>query len=177
MSPLRRMLIPFLLVVLSPITTSFLTSSISRADTGRFTLWTVDRLDMEYYKYREGYRNPYLLDEGATEGGQGIDTAEGYRPMPLVDGAELHVDIDILKYGYWRNRFHMASDQYKHVRYVGWEYEAGVDLARFPQYSLPFEIFEHHHSQHGLEYVNPRGDRFPVEDTYGIRFKFIERQR
>lgn len=147
---------------------SFLTSGRTRAEAGnRFSLWTVDRLDMEYYKYRAGYRNPYLIDPGG-------DTVDGYQPMPLADGAELHMDLDVLRYGYFRNRFHMASDQFKHVKYVGWEYETGLDLARFPNYPLPFDIFQHHHSQHGLEYVNPRGDRFPVEDTYGIRFKFIE---
>ncbi len=90
-----------------------------------------------------------------------------FRPMRMQDGAELHMDLDIVQYGYWRNRFHMAEDQYKHVRHVGWEWEAGL--------SLPYvDLFEHHHSQHGLEYVNPRGDSFPVQDTYGIRFKFIE---
>lgn len=131
-----------------------------------WSLFEVDRLDMEYYKYKTGYRNPYLI-----EGGD--DTPDGYKPMPLVDGAELHMDLGIAEYVYWRNRFHMASDEHKHVRYVGWEYENGIDLERIVP-TLPFEIFQHHHSQHGLEYVNPRGDKFPVEDTYGIRFKFIE---
>ncbi len=142
----------------------------SRACASTFSLFEVDRLDMEYYKYRNGYRNPYLITSGD-------DTTDGYRPMVLVDGSELNMNLSIAKYMYWRNRFHMASDQYKHVKYVGWEYEGGLDISSLTSSTIPVELFQHHHSQHGLEYVNPRGDKFPVEDTYGIRFIFINRMK
>lgn len=135
-----------------------------------YTLFSVDRLEMDYYKYRTGYRNPYLITSGD-------DTEDGYRPMALVDGSDLQMDLGIADLLYWRNRFHMGSDEFKHVKYVGWEYEVGVDTSRVTSHTIPVELFQHHHSQHGLEYVNPRGDKFPVEDTYGIRLKFIEREK
>lgn len=129
-----------------------------------FSLWDVDRLDMEYYKYRPGYRNPYFVEYGSDKG-------DGYAPMVMDNGAELHLDVSSQDVLYWRNRFHMATDQNKHVKHVGWEWEWGVNGSRW---KAPVDLFVHHHSQHGLEYINPRGDRFPVEDTYGIRFKLIE---
>ncbi len=80
-----------------------------------YSLWSVDRLDMDYYKYRPGMRDSYFVEEGNGEN----DSIDGYRPMQFQDGADLHMDLGVMEYLYWRNRFHMDEDEYKHVKHVG----------------------------------------------------------
>ncbi len=121
-----------------------------------YSLWEVDDLSMEYYKYREQFRDPYFIEQ------------DGHTYKPMSSGAELKMNLSLLKYSYWDNRIHMASDETNVVKHVGWEWEAGLHLPYI-------DLFSHHHSRHGLEYQNPRGDRFPVEDYFGIRFRFIEK--
>lgn len=130
----------------------FVVNSILQAK--EYSLWSVDELNMEYYRYERDYRDPYFIEP------------DGRTYKPMRDGAELNMNLSVLKWLYWDNRMHMGMDQTSQVRHVGWEWEAGL--------RLPYiDIFSHHHSRHGLEYINPRGDRFPVEDYVGIRFKFI----
>ncbi len=129
-------------------------SSTSQAK--EFSLWEVNELNLEYYKYRGQFRDPYFIEQ------------DGSTYKPMRDGAELNMNLSVLKWLYWDNRYHMAMDETSQVRHVGWEWEAGLRLKYI-------DLFSHHHSRHGLEYINPRGDRFPVEDFYGIRFKFIDR--
>lgn len=113
----------------------------------------IQDLSVEYWKYEGLYRNSYLAEKSGD-------------PMQLQDGAALNLRLNPINYTYIDNRIHMASDTDRHVRYVGWEWEAGV------QYKM-IDVFEHHHSQHGLEYINPRGDGFPLENSYGVRIHII----
>lgn len=124
-----------------------------------FRLLDVDELSMEYFKYREALRDPYFINSDGT-------------PMQFQDGAALNMNLRILDLGlvhlYSRNYIHMGQDTERHVKHVGWEWENGIGTKYL-------DAFLHHHSRHGLEYINPRGDRFPVEDTYGVRLKLINR--
>lgn len=113
----------------------------------------IQDLSVEYWRYEGVYRNSYLVKQDDS-------------PMQLQDGAALNLRLNPINYTYIDNRIHMASDTDRHVRYVGWEWEAGV------QYKM-IDVFEHHHSQHGLEYINPRGDGFPLENSYGVRIHII----
>lgn len=118
-----------------------------------YHLLQVEDLSVEYQRYQGVYRNAYMIDDDG-------------EPMQFSDGAAMNLRLSPINYTYMDNKFHMSSDEYKHVRYVGWEWEAGIHISRV-------DLFEHHHSQHGLEYVNPRGDGFPLENSYGIRVHII----
>lgn len=119
-----------------------------------FSLFDVKEANMEYHKFKSGYRDGYLIDK------------DGTTPIRLEDGGELNLNVRLLNYIYFDNKFHFASDESKSIRQVGWLYEVGI--------KLPYiDVFANHHSQHGVEYISPQGDRFPVQDYYGVRFKFI----
>ena len=81
-------------------------------------------------------------------------------------GAALVWNLDIFKYAYWDNRVHMTTDYSPQVRHVGWQWEFGVRLGHF-------DVLYKHHSQHSLDYENPRGDAYPLEDMYGVRIHLI----
>lgn len=113
----------------------------------------VNNLSIEYYRYQKGFRDPYLV------GNDGV-------PIQLRDGSALILDWSILGRIYWNNRFHMATDESARVRHAGWEFETGIHLWQI-------DLFRYHHSQHGLEYINPYGASFPVQDAFGIRLNLI----
>lgn len=164
-----RSVLPMLLI--------FLTAQTSQAS--KFSLWSVDQLSMDYFKYRSGMSDSYFTECNSVPG-TGREDLLGNREctrMQFQDGAALNLDLEVLRYAFWRNRFHMSQDQYRHVKHVGWEWEVGLDVSRMTDRVIPLELFQHHHSRHGLEYINPRGDHFPVVDTYGVRLKFIERSK
>lgn len=116
-------------------------------------LLEVKDLSVEYWQYDRDYRNSYLLD------------SEG-RSLQLRDGGAINLNLTPINWTYMDNIFHMANDIDSHPRYVGWKWEAGIRLGRF-------DVFREHHSQHGLEYENPRGDGFPLENSVGIRIRLI----
>lgn len=68
------------------------------------------------------------------------------------------------KHGYWNNRAYFYGDE-SQVRHIGWEYEFGLKL--LPQ----VDLFYYHHSEHSADAESPTGDRFPLEDSIGFRFK------
>lgn len=111
-------------------------------------------MSMEYFKYRGETSDPYLVQEDGS-------------PIPLTTGAALNFNLGLVNnILYWNNRVHEATDNRPSVRHVGWEWEGGLHIGSV-------DIYEHHHSQHGLEYRNPRGDHFPLENTIGIRVHLI----
>lgn len=115
---------------------------------------------MEYFQYRKEFRDPYFVD------------SEG-RYLQMRDGAALNFELGILdSWLYWKNRIHMDMDYTPQPRHVGWEWEAGAHIP-----FIPLDVFQHHHSRHGMEYRHPDGLRFPVEDSVGIRLRLIEKDR
>lgn len=62
---------------------------------------------------------------------------------------------------YWANRVHALSVGPR-VRWVGWEYEAGI---RFPA----LDFFFHHHSEHALDRAHPILQ--PVSNSIAFRWR------
>ncbi len=77
---------------------------------------------------------------------------------------------------YWRNSVHSEGTSNK-FETVGWQYEFAIPLPG------NLELFMAHHSRHNMDQETPQPDaevykqRFPVEDSYGIRFKVYERRK
>lgn len=121
-------------------------------------LWHLNDFSIEYYEYPQGMRDPYFIETD--------NTSKSGRFTQFERGSAVNFDTEILKYGYWDNRVHMDMDDTQ-VRHVGWLWELGLHLGPY------VDVFHNHHSRHGLEYKNPREDRFPVSDQYGVRFTFV----
>lgn len=103
-----------------------------------------------WVEYREiqFLRDPYYPDE---------------KDQEWTRSAEFHWNTTILKYMYWDNNFHFRMDE-SQVRHVGWEYYLGLHVTDW------MDVVKYHHSQHCAECQMER--RFPVEDSYGVRFYF-----
>lgn len=104
--------------------------------------------------------------------------------IPEIPGSQwsyriaTNFDMQILRYGFWRNRVH-GEAAYAKFYSVGWEYDMGIKLGR------QVEIYWHHHSRHTMDidlpfYYDRMQNRFnqidyPVEDSVGIRLILIDR--
>lgn len=121
-------------------------------------LLDLETFNMEYYRL-DAYRDDYAS--------YALDTNESWK-----DGAATNFNLTLLAYDQYRiymdNRVHM-EDTNSQVRHVGWEWETGVDLKLI-------DIFWHHHSQHVLDATVP-GERYPLENYYGVRVNFYERSK
>lgn len=116
----------------------------------------LSEMDIEYFRYHGQYRDPYFVDDQ----GQYIQ---------MRDGAAVNFTLSLLGPLYWKNRIHMDNDARTNTpRHVGWDWEGGIHVPY-----LPLDIYQHHHSRHGLEYQSPYETKFPVEDSYGIRLQLI----
>lgn len=84
----------------------------------------------------------------------------------------LHLDVNVLRYGYINNRVWGLADQHQ-FRWIGLNYQYGVRV-------LPFlDIQAEHFSRHILDKTYPykaSGDRFPVEDSIGINLYLYTKQ-
>lgn len=123
-----------------------------------YRLLDVDRLDLEYTKLNPNNRDPYAPDYTGR----------------WNERAAIKFDVSILGHLYWDNNVHTETIDNGQVKTVGWEWEAGFHLGKY------FDVFQHHHSRHLMDeppqrqYEYPSGSTsFPVENGYGIRFKFI----
>lgn len=146
---------------MSLITTLFWTS-IGTAEpspgvaSGKFRLLDVEHMDIEYLRYHHQYRDPYFVDQD-------------HQYLQMRDGAALNFTLGIRDTIYWKNKIHMDNSQDTTVpKKVGWEWEAGLHLP-----FIPIDVFQYHHSQHGMEYQNPDGEKFPVVDAYGARITLV----
>lgn len=93
--------------------------------------------------------------------------------------AAVTFNLNILEHGFWRNYVHTEGTNAK-VETVGWKYELGVKLP------LGLELGLSHHSEHRMDAGVPRlhdsggnylgVDKFPLEDSVFLRFKFFERK-
>lgn len=68
---------------------------------------------------------------------------------------------------YWDNRtyFYGTSSRVKHV---GWQWELGANI------NSSLQIFYHHHSEHTQDRPAPTMDKFPLEDSIGIRINLLK---
>lgn len=123
-------------------------------------LLEVDHLSSEFW-HTENYRDPYLPEYSTTES----ENSERW-----VGGTAVNFDVNIVRYKrfqmYWDNQAHtdLTTSQ---VRHVGWEYELGFSFYN------KLQLYKYHHSEHCME-CDPE-QRFPLKDTYGVRFIFFDR--
>lgn len=131
--------------------------STSIASAGEYKLLSADRLDVEYTKLMPNNRDPY---------------APQYTGH-WRDRAALKWDISVLGRAYWNNNTHTEMIDTGQVKTVGWEWEAGFHVWKH------LDVYKYHHSRHIMdeEPQTSSGDiitnSFPVEDSYGIRIRFI----
>lgn len=124
----------------------------SSGSAAEYKLLNVRELSAETYEYRGVYRDSYTLQDNG-------------EPRQLTRGGALNLNVDFANAIYMDNHWHLAGDEAQ-VRQVGWQYETGF-------YFRAVELYWHHHSQHVLDQPNPRNDKFPLENWYGIRVTII----
>jgi hypothetical protein len=129
-----------------------------KAEAQQFTKWVqVDYLGISATQFQAN-RDPMTPDIGQDE----------YQAR-----AALEMDLSVAKYLFWENRIHTESVA-STVKTVGWHWIAGI---RF----LPWlDVIHEHHSRHVMdqpqERYNPetgKREKYPVEDSYGIRIHII----
>src|SRR5690606_17563458 len=79
-------------------------------------------------------------------------------------------NLDLFRYrkvGVYFNNFVHTDGTNHQVRSVGWKWDAGVSL------NSKLDVFYKHHSRHVMD--AERDSKFPLENRYGIRFKFISK--
>lgn len=119
-------------------------------------------MDLEYSKLNPNNRDPYAPEYTGR----------------WKDRAALKWDISVFEFLYWRNNVHTEMIDTGQVKTVGWEWEAGLPLGKY------FEVEHHHHSRHIMDepeqqrYNYPdSGSQFPVEDSFLLRIKFINKEK
>lgn len=111
-------------------------------------LLDVDQASVSFMKFKAN-RDPQIYSE------------EHFRHRVQFD-----LGLQFLKYGFWKNNIHLETNR-SQVKTAGWEYDMGVHLGPY------IDVFHHHHSRHVLDSDNDIPGKFPVEDSYGVRFNFI----
>lgn len=118
----------------------------------KLRLLDVDQVYFDYRKIMPGKREGYLPE----------------RDGEWTNGADFNLNIRMLHVFRWDNRFHMDGAESR-LLHAGWEYRLIMDYWNI-------QPFYYHHSQHALEDA-PRGRKFPVEDSVGLRFIVIDRNK
>lgn len=114
---------------------------------------SLDEFSVEYFQY-QARRDAYYPDY----------KTEGH----WVGGSRVNYTLGIMRGLYMSNTLHFSYDNTPQVREGGWIYEAGVRVFKW------LDVYKWHHSRHGMEYKHPDGLKFPVTDTYGVRFNLIK---
>lgn len=111
----------------------------------------VRELSLEYNKYLDGSRFYELPNQ------------------EVKDRIAVNFNIEEFSFLYWNNTVHALTTPYK-VSWIGWKFEIGILL-----FSRKLQLYYGHHSQHYLEGFHQfMGDRFPVNDSIGIRWNLIK---
>lgn len=133
----------------------------SRGKPGDFRFLDLDYFDMLGSKFSCN-RDPLTPD---------ID-CDKYTGRAAVD-----FQVRALEVFYWKNYVHTEGVEAQ-VKTVGWQWELGLDA------SSQVSFFYQHHSRHRMDDANPidydkngQPDKFPVEDSYGIRLHFYINDR
>jgi hypothetical protein len=83
--------------------------------------------------------------------------------------ATANFDLSLLGFLYWDNKVHTEGIDSGAVKTVGWHWFTGARLTGW------LDLFKEHHSYHVMEEQAPEDiGRFPVEDSIGIRVRFID---
>ena len=113
-------------------------------------LLEVDKFDMRAQKFSYR-RDPY------TE----------RNPTDWVYRAAMDFNLSVAKYGFWENELHMEAVEGA-PKTLGWHWFAGARLGG------GVDAIWEHHSQHVME-EEIKGKKFPIEDSFGIRLKFVDK--
>lgn len=119
-------------------------------------------LDVEKMEFRAAHMDPQSRDPYVPQ------YTDRWR-----ERASLQWRVSVLESLYWDNDVHTETIDVGVVKTVGWHWELGL---RINKYIAPFW---EHHSRHVMdekpdERFSGGRHQFPVEDSYGIRFKFVE---
>lgn len=109
----------------------------------------VDEMYIEY-RHAEHLRDPYYPE----------NKDDDWRDL-----AEFRWKWNSYKILFWENNLHLRTDA-SQVRHVGWEYTIGLNFTKY------LSVVKYHHSQHCTE-CEIETRKFPVEDSYGIRFYLV----
>jgi hypothetical protein len=122
-------------------------------------LFQANKLDVEYSILDKKNRDPYTPQYT----GQ------------WKERAALKWNVSVLDFLFWENNIHTETVRTSgQVKTLGWHWQF---YAPVPLTERRVELFADHHSRHVVE-EEPEdrftGSDFPVEDSYGIRIKFIK---
>lgn len=133
----------------------------SSIEASEFRLLDTDNLSLEYAQLSKHNRDPYLPQYT----GRWKDRASILWDSTLVGKDKYSL--------YWKHNIHTETIDTGAVKSVGWEWRLGVTLGS------KLELLHHHHSRHVMDerVDNPvyqgKGNQFPVEDSFVLRFNFI----
>jgi hypothetical protein len=117
---------------------------------------------MNYKQFKEGARNPLIEDAGQN--------------TELDRELSLFLNTNVLHYMYWDNQVYSLVDRDKETgktgqfRLVGWNFKYGLRITSFL-----YAEYEHF-SKHLLD-AKYSQYRFPVEDSYGVRLYFYQKDK
>lgn len=108
----------------------------------------ISNLSIDYSRYMKGSRSLEVPNE------------------ELLEEISVNLKITELRFLYWDNKIHAITTPYKFA-WVGWRFELGAEL-----FDKRLQIFFLHHSQHSLDSQHIFvGGRFPVQDSFGLRWR------
>lgn len=119
------------------------------------------------------------VDQFSVEGSRFAENRDPMTPntdqKEYVGRAAARFDLRLLEVGYWRNWVHSEGVDSRFTT-VGWQWELGVHVSKY------IDLFHYHHSRHVMDgeqplvfnerSTEPERNRFPVEDSYGMRLIF-----
>jgi hypothetical protein len=129
----------------------------------QYRLLDVDHLDMEVAKF--GCNRDPIVPEIECNDWRGR--------------VSLNADLRLMEYAYFKNEIHGEGTDAA-FKTMGWHFELGLRLSKY------IDVFYEHHSRHALDQGNATHisydgrysiKKFPVEDSYGLRFTFYESKR
>ena len=83
--------------------------------------------------------------------------------------AGLNWDISLWKYVFWDNKTYFYGDDAQ-VRKIGWQYDLGL---RFEAVDIFYHHLSEHDADHGKDETG-RIEKFPLENSYGIRINLLK---
>lgn len=122
----------------------------------QYRLLDVEEFSIQYSQFEDGRRDPYAPE---------YDGQWAYR-------ANANFRLSIFESLYWDNNVHTEALQSGPVKTVGWHWKLGLRLTNW------LDIGHEHWSRHIMEDARPKdggSNVFPVEDSYFIRVKFIQK--
>lgn len=135
----------------------FSSSAFAQNKYSQYRLLSIEDFNISYAQF-DHQRDPYLPH---------YDGQWAYR-------ARADFNVAIMHTLYWHNSVHTEALKSGPVKTVGWHWILGLRLNKY------MDLFHEHHSRHVMDEDPPvryDGDTtgvFPVEDSYGLKFKIVE---